>query len=116
MLSKGSLTILKTTNGGLVFISENNNTTPENFSLSQNYPNPFNSSTVIKYEIKYPSDVNLKLYNLEGKEIQILVKEYQSAGKYEVLFDASDFNSGIYFYSFYINNQLSETKKLTIIK
>jgi len=109
-------TILKTTNGGLVFISTHNNTIPENFSLSQNYPNPFNSSTVIKYELKNPAEVSLKLYNIEGKELMLLVNQIQTTGSYNLLFDSRDLTSGVYFYSFYLDNNFKETKKLTIIK
>ncbi|MEO7356165.1 MAG: YCF48-related protein [Ignavibacteria bacterium] len=109
-------TILKTTNGGLVFIKANNNTIPSNSSLFQNFPNPFNSSTVIKYQIKNSSNVNLKLYNLEGKEISVLVKEKQNPGLYEVLFDSQGMSSGIYFYSIFINVVLINTKKLILIK
>jgi photosystem II stability/assembly factor-like uncharacterized protein len=109
-------TILKTTNGGLVFIIQNENVLPDNFLLSQNFPNPFNSSTVIKYKVKYPTDIGLKLYNIEGKELMTLVNDFQEAGIYEILFDASELNSGIYFYSLFKNNVLSDTKKLTLIK
>ncbi|MCB0729072.1 MAG: T9SS type A sorting domain-containing protein, partial [Ignavibacteriae bacterium] len=109
-------TILKTTNGGLVFVNINDNIISEEFSLLQNYPNPFNSSTVINYEIKIPSEVSLKLYNIEGKEIQTLVKEYHKSGSYEVKFDASKLSTGIYFYSLFADNILKSTKKLTFIK
>jgi len=95
-------TILKTTNGGLVYISNNFTTSiPEEHTLYQNYPNPFNSSTVIKYDLKKPGLVELKLYDVTGKEIQKLVKEYQSEGSYSVLFSSAEnnleLNSGFFF-------------------
>ena len=94
-------TLLKTTNGGLTFISENIDFHPDDFTLFQNYPNPFNSSTVIKYDLKKPGLVELKLYDVTGKEIQKLVKEYQSAGSYRVLFSSTEnnfeLNSGFFF-------------------
>jgi photosystem II stability/assembly factor-like uncharacterized protein len=109
-------TILKTTNGGLVFISSDHSSAPEGFSLSQNYPNPFNSSTVIKYTIKNPAQVSLKLYDIEGKEIEILVKEFQNAGSYEVLFDATELPTGVYYYSLFTFGVLLSTRKFLLIK
>ena len=114
-------TILKTTNGGLVFIYVNSSTSiPEDHTLYQNYPNPFNSSTVIKYKIKENGFVELKLFDIAGKEIIKLVNENQSHGEYSVLFspDENDvkLNSGIYFYSLFLNNKIIKTNKLILIK
>ncbi|MFZ1320199.1 MAG: YCF48-related protein [Ignavibacteria bacterium] len=114
-------TILKTTNGGLVFISNNSSTSvPEEHTLYQNYPNPFNSSTVIKYKIKKPGFIELKLYNISGKEIIKLVNENQTQGDYSVLFSPNEnevqLNSGIYFYSLFLNNTIIKTNKLILIK
>ena len=92
------------------------NTVPEEIYLHQNYPNPFNSSTVIKYDIKNPSYVKIKLYNTEGKEIITLVSEYQNTGEYELLFDATELSNGVYYYSLLTNNLIKETKKLLLIK
>jgi len=94
-------TLLKTTNGGLTFITENIDFHPDDFNLYQNYPNPFNSSTLIKYDLKKPGLVELKLYDVTGKEIQKLVKEYQSEGSYSVLLSSTEnnleLNSGFFF-------------------
>jgi photosystem II stability/assembly factor-like uncharacterized protein len=91
-------TILKTTNMGGVWVGKTGNEVPGDFSLNQNYPNPFNPSTIIKYQI--PSNVNVKInvFDVTGKEISTLVNEKQTAGTYEVTFDASNLSSGIYFY------------------
>ena len=89
---------------------------PVEFSLYQNYPNPFNPSTLIKYQI--PNDnilVVLKIYNVLGKEIKTLVNEIQNQGNYEVEFNASNFSSGIYFYSINAGN-FSATKKMILIR
>ncbi|MEO6695424.1 MAG: YCF48-related protein [Ignavibacteria bacterium] len=109
-------TLLKTTNGGLVFILANNEIIPQDYSLNQNYPNPFNSSTVIKYKINKTSEVNLKLYNIAGKEISTLVNQVQTSGAYEILFNSQEITSGVYFYSLLLNNNLIDTKKLIITK
>ena len=94
-------TILKTTNGGLVFISQNSEIIPEDFTLHQNYPNPFNAGTIIKYDLKTSGFVELKIYDVTGKEILNLVSEEQSEGSYSVLFSTNEndkqLNSGFFF-------------------
>ncbi|MEO6694642.1 MAG: YCF48-related protein [Ignavibacteria bacterium] len=109
-------TIIKTTNGGLVFINSNSEVIPNEYSLEQNYPNPFNSTTIIKYKITKYSEIKISLYDISGKELINLVNEYQTTGNYEILFDASEFSTGVYFYSLFINNRLIKTKKLILTK
>ncbi|HRK01010.1 MAG TPA: YCF48-related protein [Ignavibacteria bacterium] len=113
-------TLIKTTNGGLVFISSNSETTPEDFALYQNYPNPFNSSTVIRYEINRPGNVELKLYDITGKLVSTLVKEVQERGSYSVLFSPESnemqLQSGVYFYTLKYESENILTKKLLYIK
>jgi hypothetical protein len=72
--------------------------TIKNFKLSQNYPNPFNPSTKISWQSPVSSHQTLKVYDILGNEVAILVNEYKSVGRYEVEFDASKLASGIYFY------------------
>ena len=69
-----------------------------NFSLFQNYPNPFNPITIIKYTIPDDGLVQLKVYDILGKEIITLVNEYKLKGHHEVKLDASDLPSGAYIY------------------
>ncbi len=71
---------------------------PEEFALLNNYPNPFNPSTHIKFHIAQSGPVKLKVYNVLGKEIRMLVNEEKSPGDYEVNFDGSNLSSGIYLY------------------
>jgi len=85
------------------------------FQLSNNYPNPFNPSTIIRYEIGNTSDVKLKIYNLQGEEIKTLINKEQTAGTYEVKFNANGLSSGIYLYRLQAGNFI-ETKKMTLIK
>jgi photosystem II stability/assembly factor-like uncharacterized protein len=115
--------ILKSTNGGNVFVNQNGNEIPSSFSLSQNYPNPFNPTTTIKFSIPNLSSphalagdlVVLKVYDILGKEIVTLVNEKQSPGVYDVTFNALQYPSGIYFYKL-TAGELSEIKKMVLIK
>ena len=69
-----------------------------NFSLYQNYPNPFNPITNINYSLSQSGDVILVIYNLLGEEVFRFVNGIQSAGEYNISWNASNFASGIYFY------------------
>src|SRR5690606_5548127 len=88
------------------------------FSLFQNYPNPFNPETKIIYEIPSYAEVNtvqLKIFDVLGNEVEILINEEQMPGKYEVTFDASNHTSGIYFYNLKAGS-FSETKKMILMR
>jgi hypothetical protein len=71
---------------------------PAAFALHQNYPNPFNPTTTIRYDLPHDGLARLTVYNLLGKRVAELVNERQSAGSYEVRFEAADLPSGMYFY------------------
>lgn len=90
-------------------ISENS------FKLEQNYPNPFNPATVLKFNISKPEFVNLTIYNLIGQKVQTVVNEFLSAGNYKYNVDASNLESGIYFYKLETRS-FSQTRKMTLIK
>lgn len=95
--------------------ASNNSQQVFTYSLSQNYPNPFNPTTKISYTIKDAGLVELKIYDILGNEVAALVNETQSAGKYEVNFDASNLPSGIYFHTLTSANFI-DTKKLILLK
>jgi hypothetical protein len=88
---------------------------PAAFSLSQNYPNPFNPATIINYSLAELSDVELKVYDTIGNLVEVLVSSRQTAGSYQVTFDASNLTSGVYFYSLTAGN-FKSVKKLILIK
>lgn len=88
---------------------------PSVFYLGQNYPNPFNPSTNIKYSIPADGVVTLKVYDLLGKEVATLVNDYKQAGTFDVVFDGSNFASGVYYYQL-ITGELNATKKLMLTK
>ena len=92
------------------------------FALYQNYPNPFNPVTRIKFDIPAPKSggvtaetVQLKVYDILGKEIQTLVNEKLQSGSHEVIFDGTKLNSGIYFYRL-SSGKFAQTRKLILIK
>jgi tetratricopeptide (TPR) repeat protein len=80
--------------------------------LFANYPNPFNPSTVIKYQLSEASQVSLKVYDVMGREITTLVNSFQNKGSYDVIFNAKDLSSGIYFYKFNANGEQHINKML----
>jgi|WetSurMetagenome_2_1015567.scaffolds.fasta_scaffold11706_3 hypothetical protein len=91
------------------------NNEPVKYSLEQNYPNPFNPVTSINYQLARNSEVSLKVFDITGKEIAMLVNQKQNAGSYKVEWDASQFSSGVYFYKL-IADTFSETKKMILLK
>ncbi len=88
---------------------------PTNYAVAQNYPNPFNPSTIIHYEIPNDGVVTLKVYDGLGKEVRTLVNQFQSTGRYDVNFDASNLSSGVYFYQLRAGDFVS-IKKMLLIK
>ena len=74
------------------------NVVPEKFTLGQNYPNPFNPTTNIPFEIQEQSEVILKVFDVQGREVKELINGRWGSGKYIADFDASQFSSEIYFY------------------
>lgn len=93
----------------------NNNQISSDFKLEQNYPNPFNPTTTISFFIPKKDFVILKVFNSLGQEVKTLVNEEKFAGNYEVIFNAVDFPSGVYFYKLQTLNYI-ETKKMTFLK
>jgi hypothetical protein len=88
---------------------------PAAFYLSQNYPNPFNPSTKIDYSVPEGSKVNLKVYDILGREVASLVDEYKDIGTFTVTLDASNLPGGIYFYTISAGGFV-ETKKMSLVK
>ncbi len=115
--------IYKTTNGGLIPVSNISSEVPKSYALYQNYPNPFNPITKVKFEIPLSRGVSegrgvlvrLIIYDILGREIAVLVNESLSPGTYEVTWDASNFPSGVYFYQL-MADDFVETKKMVLIK
>ena len=98
-----------------VKLNETTDGLPSEFTLSQNYPNPFNPTTTINYGISKLTFVELKVYDIIGREVATLINEEQDSGYYEIIFNASQLSSGIYFYQLKAGSFV-ETKKMILIK
>ncbi len=91
-------------------------TIPEKFELYQNYPNPFNPVTKIKFDIPKNIVVKIKIYDVLGREIEVLVNEKLEAGTYEVNWQASNYPSGVYFYRIESEGEFEKTGKMILLK
>ncbi len=88
---------------------------PQRFTLSQNYPNPFNPSTKIEFQIPNVSQVSVKVFDLLGREVAVLVNEHLSAGSYETEWNATSFASDVYYYQMRAGDFV-QTKKLLLLR
>lgn len=95
--------------------NNSSNSLPGKYSLSQNYPNPFNPVTRINYDIPGHEFVNLKVFDLLGREVKSLVNEMKAPGYYSLDFDGSELPSGVYFYRIQ-SGGFSDIKKMILIK
>lgn len=96
---------------------ENNfyNSTPSNYNLSQNYPNPFNPSTTIEFSLPKSELVELKVYNILGKEVATLVSNKLNQGNHTYTFDGKNLASGIYYYQL-VAGDYRQVKKMILLK
>ncbi len=88
---------------------------PTGFELFQNFPNPFNPTSIIRYSVPEENFVLLKVYDILGNEIRTLVNETKKPGIYQVVFDAGNIESGVYFYRLQ-SADFTATKKLVLVK
>lgn len=102
---------------GVTGIEESGSSTPTDFLLNQNYPNPFNLTTVISYQLSAFSHTTLKVYDVLGIEIAVLVNEFKAAGNYNFQFSILNYQliSGVYFYQLKAGNFIA-TKKMLLLK
>jgi len=98
-----------------VSVEDEKNIIVDEFQLFQNYPNPFNPSTSIQYAVSSRQFVRLKVYDVLGTEIAVLVNEEKPAGTYKVEWDASRFSSGVYFYQLRAGSFI-QTKKMILVR
>ncbi len=86
-----------------------------NFELHNNYPNPFNPDTIIEYTLPVNTFTRLAIYDVLGKEVAILIKDYVNAGKHKIVWNAKELSSGVYFYRLQTDNFV-QSKKMLLIK
>jgi hypothetical protein len=98
-----------------VGISSNNQHIPDKFVLNQNYPNPFNPATKINFSVSGYSFVKLKVFDILGREVAVLVNENLSAGNYNVVWNAGKFATGVYFYELSAADY-RDVKKMILVK
>jgi PKD repeat protein len=91
------------------------NTVPDNFNLYNNYPNPFNPKTIITFDVPKTQSVIIKVFDMQGKEVSVLVNQNLAAGRYKVDFDGANLASGVYFYSFE-SQDFYKVNKMVLIK
>ena len=96
-------------------VKDENNGVFSSYQLFQNYPNPFNPFTIIKFSMPFSDFVQIKVYDIVGKQLQMLVNDYKQAGTYEVEFNSTDLPSGVYFYRMTASD-FSETKKMLLLR
>jgi hypothetical protein len=96
-------------------VSVEDESMPTAYQVFQNYPNPFNPSTIIKFTLPEQSSVKLEVYNILGERIAQLLNTEMEPGIHQVEFNAGDFVSGTYFYTF-TAEEFMETKKMMLIK
>ncbi len=99
-----------------VSVEKENDMVPAQFYLDQNFPNPFNPTTEIKFGITEAANVDLRIYDVLGKEVAVLINnEFTNAGSYSVKFDASKLASGNYIYKMTAGNN-TVSRKMQLLK
>ena len=88
---------------------------PTMYTLNHAYPNPFNPVTTIQYGVPMESQIKLAIYDLLGREVTILYSDIQIAGYHKIIWDASQYASGMYFVQL-ISEDFVQTQKLMLVK
>ena len=120
---QASMKVLNRTLPSFALVSENKITAvkseslskPTQFKLEQNYPNPFNPSTAISYSVAKREHVNISVYAIDGRLVETLVNGDVEPGNYSAKFNASNLNSGVYFYRF-TSNSFNTVRKMILMK
>jgi photosystem II stability/assembly factor-like uncharacterized protein len=111
----GNLGVIVTNYSPPTNIENENSAAPNSLVLEQNYPNPFNPSTKIGFNLPSREFVTLKIYNALGREVAIVLNESFESGYHEIIFDASNLNSGVYYYSI-SSDKFTNTRKMILLK
>jgi hypothetical protein len=100
---------------GLILAAEDEHALPSSYSLSQNFPNPFNPTTNIEFRISSPEVVTLKIYDVVGRELETLLNEPRSPGRYVITWEAGGYSSGVYFYRLHAGTFV-QSKTMLLVK
>jgi phosphatidylserine/phosphatidylglycerophosphate/cardiolipin synthase-like enzyme len=100
--------------GVIVGVEEIHTAVPTHFTLTQNFPNPFNPTTNIQFQIPISELVSIKVYDVLGREVAILINEVKPAGVYQITWNASALPSGVYFYRLQCQNTILARKMLIV--
>jgi len=98
-----------------VSVEVENSEIPETYALSQNYPNPFNPTTQINFSVPQASMVRVVVYDVVGREVEVLVNEFLEAGNFKTGWNAAGYSSGIYFYRMETSSFV-QVKKMILMK
>ena len=96
-------------------LSANATLNPISFEINRIYPNPFNPTTTIRYGLNHNANIQVLIYDIQGRVITTLIDGFQSAGYHSIIWDASKFSSGIYFLNM-SSGKISKTKQLVLMK
>lgn len=99
----------------VVSVEVENSEIPETYALSQNYPNPFNPATQINFSIPQASMVRITVYDVVGREVEVLVNEFLEAGNFKTNWNAASYSSGVYFYRLETGS-FAQVKKMILMK
>ncbi len=94
---------------------EEQSTVPVAYELEQNYPNPFNPATTIRYSVPRSGDVTVSIFDLVGRRVTTLFEGERTPGTYEVMWNATNEPSGVYFYKLQTGD-FEETKSMLLVK
>jgi hypothetical protein len=100
---------------GLLSVRKEESEIPRQYLLEQNYPNPFNPNTTIGFSVSSPGFVSLRVFDMLGKEIVVLVNQHLDTGRYTSSFSAQALPSGVYFYRLQTGS-IIETKKMVLLR
>jgi hypothetical protein len=89
---------------------------PSDYYVHSNYPNPFNPSTIIKYQLPVTSEIEISIFNSQGRQVMTLFSGVQTAGEHQVEWNASGFASGVYVYQFITKSGFVQSRKLILLK
>lgn len=101
---------------GLIPVNQISSSVPSEYSLAQNYPNPFNPETKIDYQLSRSGNMNLSVYDINGRLVSTIFNGFRDAGYYTVTFNASNLASGVYYYRIEFENSFDKVNKMIVVK